>query len=279
MIIDAHQHFWKYNSSDYVWMKEWMHRLKSDHEPQHLKPLIDEVGVTGTVAVQARQMARETDYLLDLAWRYDWILGVVGWFDFSSADLERNVERYAENSQLVGVRELIHDMADPEYATSQTHTNAIRIIGAVHLAYDLLLRPAHIPAATKLVDMFPNQRFIVDHIAKPDISGHQTEPWKTRITELARRPNVYCKLSGMVTEADIESWTAADLYPYVDTCLEAFGPSRLMVGSDWPVCTLAGSYKTTMSVILDYLRTLSPSEQLRVFSETCTEAYMLRDIP
>lgn len=275
MTIDAHQHFWKYNGSDYVWMEDWMSRLKSDHEPRHLKPLMDTVGIDGTVAVQARQMVSETDYLLDLAREHDWILGVVGWFDFSASDLEETIERYAENSQLVGVRELIHDMADPQYAISQTHTNAVRMIGNSHLAYDLLLRPTHIPSAIKLVDMFPNQRFIVDHIAKPDISGYEIEPWKTRITELAQRPNVYCKLSGMTTEADIDSWTSSGLHPYIDVCLEAFGPSRLMVGSDWPVCTLAGSYETTMAVVLDYLHTLSPSEQLRVFSETCTEAYLL----
>lgn len=275
MIIDAHQHFWNYNPTDYVWMEDWMHRLKSDHEPQDLKPLMDAIGVTGTVAVQARQMVRETDYLLHLAQQHDWILGVVGWFDFSASDLDETIQRYAENRKLVGVRELIHDMPDPEYAISDTHTNAIRIIERADLAYDLLLRPAHIPAAIKLVDRFPNQRFIVDHIAKPDISSHEIEPWKTRISALAQRPHVYCKLSGMVTEADMESWTAADLYPYVDTCLEAFGPSRLMVGSDWPVCTLAGSYQTTMSVVIDCLQTLSRTEQQRVFSDTCVEAYRL----
>jgi L-fuconolactonase len=275
MIIDAHQHFWKYNPSDYVWMEDWMHVLKSDHEPQHLRPLIDAVGVSGTVAVQARQMISETDYLLELAGDHEWILGVVGWFDFSAGNLEETVENYAENSRLVGVRELIHDMADPEYAISRTHTNAIRIIGKSDLTYDLLLRPQHIAAAIKLVDLFPDQRFVVDHIAKPNIAANTMEPWKTQISILAERPNVYCKLSGMVTEADPASWTAEDIRPYVDICLESFGPSRLMVGSDWPVCTLAGSYETTMAVVLDYLQKLSPLERDRVFHGTCEEAYRL----
>lgn len=275
MIIDAHQHFWKHNTSDYVWMEDWMHRLKSDHEPHHLKQLINKVDVSGTIAVQARQMIKETDYLLNLAAESKWILGVVGWFDFSAEDLEQTVERYAENSRLVGARELIHDMADPDYAISRTHTNAIRIIGESDLAYDLLLRPQHIPAAIKLVDMFPNQRFIVDHIAKPDISDHEIEPWKTQISLIAERPNVYCKLSGMVTEADPDSWTAEQLRPYVDICLETFGPSRLMVGSDWPVCTLAGSYEETMAVVLDYLQDLSLPERDRILHATCEEAYRL----
>nr|MDA3949628.1 amidohydrolase family protein [Spirochaeta sp.] len=199
MIIDSHQHFWKYNTNDYVWMEDWMTGLKTDHEPEELEPLMSEIGVTGTVAVQARQLVEETDYLLGLTRKHPWILGVVGWLDFAAPDLEEEIARYAQHEKLVGLRELIHDMDDPEYAISSVHRNAIGIIGTYDLAYDLLVRPAHIPAATQLVDSFPNQRFIVDHIAKPDIAGEEIEPWKSLIIELGRRPHVYCKLSGMAT--------------------------------------------------------------------------------
>jgi L-fuconolactonase len=273
-IIDAHQHFWKYNARDYVWMEEWMSVLRQDHEPTHLKPQMDSAGVTGTIAVQARQMEEETEYLLDLADKHPWICGVVGWVDFSAPDLGERINSFTRHEKLVGMRELIHDMLDPEYAVSELHMNGVGLVGRHGLTYDLLLRPMHIPAAIQLVDRFPNQRFVVDHIAKPEIATGVMEPWKTQIAELARRPHVFCKLSGMVTEASVTSWTPEDLSPYIDVCLESFGPRRLMIGSDWPVCTLAGSYSEVMSATLRQVNKLSDDERRWILHDTCFSAYV-----
>ena len=275
MTVDAHQHFWSYNESDYVWMGEGMDILRHDHTPEDLAPLLRDAGVAGTVAVQARQMVQETEYLLALSHQYDWIHGVVGWLDFKSGNLEADLERYSGDDKLKGLRELIHDMPDPEYAVSRQHTEAIRRLGSYNLTYDLLLRPEHIEPATRLVDAFPRQLFVIDHIAKPDIAGGAIEPWRSAITEIAKREHVYCKLSGMVTEANWHSWRYEQMVPYLDICLEAFGPERLMVGSDWPVCTLAGEYGAVMAVVTDYVSSLTRSEQQRVLGQTSVEFYGL----
>lgn len=275
MVVDAHQHFWKYNETDYPWMNERMEKLKADHTPEQLYPLLQEAGVDGTVAVQARQMAAETEYLLDLSHRHGWIVGVVGWFDFSSPDLDSELERYGDDSKLKGARELIHDMPDPEYAVSPDHLRAVGLLAQFGLTYDLLLRPEHIEPATRLVDRYPNQRFVIDHIAKPNIGQGELSPWRERITEIARRPNVYCKLSGMVTEAAWGGWKPGDFEPYMEICLEAFGARRLMMGSDWPVCTLSGSYAEVVGIVKEYTARLSESERSAILGENCARFYGL----
>lgn len=276
MVVDAHQHFWKYNEKDYVWMDDRMEKLKSDHTPEHLSPLLQQAGVDGTVAVQARQMVEETEFLLDLSHRHDWILGVVGWFDFGSEDLEAQVEQYSDDPKLKGARELIHDMPDPEYAVSAQHVRAVGLLARYGLAYDLLLRPEHLEPATRLVDQYPKQRFVIDHIAKPDIAYRELSPWRERMAEIARRPNVCCKLSGMVTEAEWGNWRPGDFEPYIETCLEAYGAERLMMGSDWPVCTLSGSYTEVMAIVQRYVEGLSDSEQANILGESCARFYGLQ---
>lgn len=273
MRIDAHQHFWNYNPTDYVWMSDEMTVLKRDHLPDELSAMLRRIGFDGTVAVQARQMTEETDYLLGLAGAYEWIYAVVGWLDFTSEQLEEELARYAVNPRLAGLRELIHDMPDDDYALSPSHMRGVELLGRHGLTYDLLLRPQHIPAATQLVDRFANQRFVVDHIAKPDIAAGALSPWRERIAALAEREHVYCKLSGMVTEADPAGWSPEDIHPYLDICLEAFGPARLMIGSDWPVCTLAGSYAEVMRVVLEYVTRLTVDEQDAILGRTCAEFY------
>lgn len=277
MVVDAHQHFWRYNDQDYVWMDDRMQILRKDHTPKDLSPLLTAAGVDGTVAVQARQMVAETDFLLHLSDRYDWILGVVGWFDFGSHGLEAEVERYSANPKLVGARELIHDMPDPEYAVTSEHHRAVGLLEQYGLSYDLLLRPEHIEPATRLVDMYPNQRFVIDHIGKPDIAGGALSPWRERMMEIARRQNVYCKLSGMVTEAEWGRWKERDFERYMEICLEAFGAERLMIGSDWPVCTLSGSYQAVMGVVRKYSERLSEAERSAILGETCARFYGLRE--
>ncbi|MFW6293545.1 MAG: amidohydrolase family protein [Spirochaetota bacterium] len=275
MRVDAHQHFWHYNDSDYVWMTGELGRLARHFGPEDLRPLLDAAGIDATIAVQARQMLEENDYLLDIADRHDWVLGVVGWVDFESDDVDAQLDRYAAHPKFRGVRELIHDMPDDEYATSDAHLAGVARLAPRGLSYDLLLRPQHIGPAMRLVDRLPDQPFVVDHIAKPRIAAGELHPWAQEIGELARRANVCCKLSGMVTEADWDSWGPADLRPYIDVCLEAFGPDRLMLGSDWPVCTCAGDYERVVSVVIDYVSNLSPDEQEAILGGTCLRFYGL----
>ena len=278
-IIDAHQHFWRYNEREYDWMSENQGVLKRDHLPDELAGLMAAAGVGGTVAVQARRTLDETSWLLELAAEHEFIRGVVGWVDFTAADLEATLDRLSANPLLKGVRELIHDMPDPEYATSSTHVAGVRAAGRAGLSYDLLLKPPHLEPATRLVDLLPEQRFVVDHIAKPDIANGRAsgrlEPWAGDICELALRPNVYCKLSGLVTEANWEAWRPEDLAPYLDIVLDAFGTRRVMVGSDWPVCTCAADYGTTIDTAREYVMKLSDDEQRRVLAENASEFYRL----
>lgn len=275
MVIDAHQHFWRYNESEYVWMDERMDVLKQDRTPADLYPLLKKAGVDGTVAVQARQMETETTYLLDIAGQHDWVMGVVGWFDFHAPRLEARIEQAASDDKLKGARELVHDMPDTEYAVSAEHVVAVGVLEKYGVSYDLLLKPEHIEPATRLVDRYPNQSFVVDHIAKPNIASGEISTWKERIVEIARRENVFCKLSGMVTEAAWEEWSPTDFYPYVEICLEAFGSHRLMFGSDWPVCTLSGSYVEVVDIVRGYVKTLGEAEQRAILGETCAAFYRL----
>jgi L-fuconolactonase len=274
MRIDAHQHFWHYNATEYGWMSgDGMDALRRDHLPTDLEPLLRSFNFEATIAVQARRTERETDWLLELADAHPFICGVVGWLDFASLQLDASLERYAAHPKLKGVREIIHDMPDVEYATSAVHMSAIAKLARHNLAYDLLLKPPHIPAAIRLVDQFPNQPFVVDHIAKPNIAAGELEPWRTQFRELARRGNVHCKLSGLVTEAAWNQWTPATFEPYLNTALEAFGPSRLMIGSDWPVCTLSGSYAQTMGIVVEFANSLAPSERDAILGHNAARFY------
>lgn len=274
-MIDAHQHFWVYNDREYDWMAEDQEVLKRDHLPGELAGHMEAAGVIGTVAVQARRTLAETRWLLDLAKEHGFIRGVVGWVDFTSPRLEQNLERLSDDPKLVGVRELIHDMPDVDYAVSTVHVAGVRAAQRAGLTYDLLLRPQHLPAAIRLVDLLPQQRFVVDHIAKPDIAAGELEPWASRLRELARRENVWCKLSGLVTEADRHDWHAGGFQAYVDVVLDAFGTGRLMVGSDWPVCTVAAVYGTTIGLARRLLAGLSDDERAAVFVDNCQDFYRL----
>jgi len=275
MKIDSHQHFWNYtdHAEDYVWMSDEFGVLRRDFLPGDLAPLLKEAGFDGTVAVQAREMVVETDFLIELANRTPWILGVVGWLDLCAPDAEALIERYAAHSKLKGLRMLIHDRTDPGFAVSPEHVRGIGWLARHGLAYDLLLKPPHLRPATRLVDQFPNQKFVVDHIAKPEISSGVLSPWREDIRELARRPNVFCKVSAMVTTADWASWTPVQFAPYLDVVLEAFGPSRLMIGSDWPVCTCAASYLRTMQTTMDWAACLSADEQSEFLGGTSARFY------
>lgn len=282
-ILDAHHHLWRYNDHDFDWMSDEQGVLKRDHLPAELADLMPLAGVVGTVAVQARRTLTETEWLLEAAASNPFIRGVVGWFDLNAPHFESDLERLGSDPRLVGARELIHDMPDLDYATSTAHVAGVRAIGRAGLAYDLLLKPQHIKPATALVDLLPEQRFVVDHMAKPTIApatelaadaGH-LRSWAKDLAELALRDNVWCKVSGLVTEA---AWTGQpdeDFQPYFDVVLEAFGASRVMVGSDWPVCNCARDYLGTMALARNLSANLSVYEQHRIFYSNCHEFYGL----
>jgi L-fuconolactonase len=275
LTIDAHHHLWEYNDRDYVWMSGEMTVLRRNFLVPDLQEAVRESGVDGTVAVQARQMTEETEWLLDLAGRNDLIRGVVGWVPLVAPDAGRHLQRFAQNSKLKGVRHVLHDEPDDYYMLREDFNRGISLLRSFGLAYDILIFERHLPQTLEFVDRHPGQVFIVDHIAKPRIKAQVLSPWRERIKELAKRENVYCKVSGMVTEADWKSWTADDLRPYFDIVLSAFGPKRLMFGSDWPVLTLAGSYKTWMDTFRSFIAELSVDEQESVRRSAAIAAYRL----
>lgn len=275
MRIDAHQHFWQYslNSDDFVWMSDELAALKHDFLPADLTPLRNSIGFDGSVAVQAREVEAETDFLLGLAADSPEVLGVVGWVDLCADDVAARLDRWADDKTLKGFRMLIHDRPDPDFADSAAHARGVGLLEARGLAYDLLLRTIHLPAGIRLVDRFPDQRFVVDHIAKPAMDGSDLDAWKRGMTEIAQRPNVMCKLSGLVTETDWESWKVETFEPYLEHVLEAFGTDRLMIGSDWPVCTLAADYMRAMRVVLDWSQALSEAERAALLGGNCARFY------
>ncbi len=279
MRIDSHQHFWTFtgNENDYVWMTGEYAVLGRDFGVDALRPHLKRAGFSGTIAVQAREMRNETDYLLDLAAAHTEIKGVVGWLDLCAADIEHDLEHYVDRANLKGLRMLIHDRPDPDFAMSRAHLNGVSKLANFGLTYDLLLKPPNLPAAIQLVDRLPNQMFVVDHIAKPDIRNHVMEPWRGLIADLALRPNVYCKLSSVVTQADWQAWTDAEITPFLNVALEAFGASRIMVGSDWPVSTCAADYVTTMGLFERWSQRLSKSEQEAFMGGNCAHFYGIKE--
>jgi L-fuconolactonase len=273
MYIDAHQHFWRYNAEEYGWIGSAMDILKHDYLPSDLRPLQRANGIDGTVVVQARQTLEETRWLLSLADAHPFVQGVVGWVDLRSPRLREQLTQFAQHPKLVGVRHVIHDEDDDCFMLREAFVRGISMLSEFGLTYDLLLFPKHLPVACTLVAQFPNQRFVLDHIAKPPIREGALEPWATDIRKLAAFPNVFCKVSGMVTEADWQHWTPETFTPYLDIVFEAFGAERLMIGSDWPVCTLAGSYAQVMQIVTAYLARRTKAEREAVMGKTAATFY------
>jgi L-fuconolactonase len=274
MTIDAHHHLWKYSAAEYGWITPAMPALRHDFLPQDLEPLMHHFGIEGTVAVQARQTLEETTWLLGLAEKHPLIRGVVGWAPLTDgAGVKRSLERFGGNPKLRGVRHVVQDEADPRYILRQDFNEGVSALREFGLRFDILIFERHLPAAIQFVDRHPNQTFILDHVAKPRIKDQILSPWDRNMHELAKRQNVYCKLSGMVTEADLQRWTPEGLERYIDVALAAFGPRRLMYGSDWPVMLLAGDYVRWYGTVTNAIGKLSKAEQDRIMGGTATEAY------
>ncbi len=275
MRIDAHQHFWQYNKAEHIWMTDAMAGLKRDFLPRDLKPLLESAGFDGCIAVQARQSLEETRWLLRLAEENDFVRGVVGWVDLCSPELPAQLEQLAPHPKLVGVRHVVQDEPDDEFMLREDFRRGIAQLADFGLTYDVLIYPRQLPAAIELVAAFPDQPFVLDHIAKPAIAEGTLVPWEAQVRQLAAYPNLCCKLSGMVTEARWDGWTEADFRPYLDVIFAAFGADRLMIGSDWPVCTLAGGYDKAMAIVMNYIQQLPDVEKRRVLGENCMSFYGL----
>lgn len=274
--IDSHNHFWKYDPAQHTWMTDQMGVLKRDYLPDDFKPLLEQAGFDGSVVVQARQSLEETEWLLGLAERYDFLKGVVGWVDLQSPEVRSQLGKYSSSPHLLGVRHVVHDEPDDRFMLRKEFLRGIEQLEDFELSYDLLLFPKHLPVAAELVRKFPQQRFVVDHIAKPSPNRGPISGWKEDIERLASFPKVYCKLSGMVTEASWNAWHAEDFHAYLDHVHEAFGPERLMIGSDWPVCTLAGSYAAVMQIVIDWLERFQVSVRENILGGNCATFYKLR---
>jgi L-fuconolactonase len=273
--IDSHQHFWQYNPAEHVWMTDAMQVLKKDFAPTDLQPLLQEINFDGCIAVQARQSLEETDWLLKLADENDFIKGVVGWVDLCSSDIHQQLSAYRHHKKLVGVRHVVHDEPDDNFMLLPAFQNGIAALKEFNLTYDLLLFPKHLPVAVKLIEKFPEQPFVLDHIAKPFISKKEFSPWKEDLIALAKHPNVYCKLSGMVTEAKWNNWNEDDFKIYLDIVTAAFGTNRIMIGSDWPVCTLSGNYSSTMNIVINYANQFQKQISDAILGGNCIDFYKI----
>jgi L-fuconolactonase len=275
MRLDSHQHFWHYSPAEHTWMTDQMAILKRAFLPQDLQPLLASIHFDGCVAVQARQNLEETRWLLELADQYEFIKGVVGWVDLRSEDLSNQLKKFAHHPKLVGVRHIVHDEPDDNFMLRPDFRRGISQLRDFDLTYDLLLFPQHLKVAVKLVEEFPEQPFVLDHLAKPKIAEQLFSPWQDDLHQLAKFPNVTCKLSAMVTEAKWNQWRPEDFHRYLDITYAAFGWSRLMIGSDWPVCTLAGEYEPVMKIVIDYVQQFPAETQAAIFGENCARFYRI----
>ncbi|MFD2701178.1 amidohydrolase family protein [Paenibacillus shunpengii] len=276
--IDAHQHFIDYATVDYPWIDDRHGALKRPFMPADLKPLLDSMSFNGSIAVQARQSLHETEWLLSLADEFDFVYGVVGWVDLCSPAVSAQLESFGAHPKLKGIRHVIQDEPDDRFMLRDDFLHGLSLLGRYGLTYDLLLFERHLPNASILTQMFPEQKFVLDHLAKPRIMEGQLDSWRSGIQELAKSPNVYCKLSGMVTEADWANWREEDFVPYLDTVFEAFGPDRLMIGSDWPVCTVSRDYRAVMNVVITYINQLPTEIQDRILGGNCARFYNIDEM-
>jgi L-fuconolactonase len=259
--IDAHQHFWRYDPAEYAWIDASMAALRRDFLPPEAQRELAGARFDACVAVQARQTLEETRWLLALADRYPFIAGVVGWIDLQAAAARAQLEEFAGHPKLAGIRHIVQSEPDDRFMLRPAFLAGLALVEEFDLAYDILIYSRHLKVAAELVDRFPRVRFVLDHLGKPDIRAGAIDAWARDLGALASRPNVHAKVSGLVTEADWTRWTPETLRPYLDVAFECFGAERLMIGSDWPVCTVAGDYRRTLGVVVDYLADRPASER------------------
>jgi L-fuconolactonase len=276
MRIDSHQHFWNYDAGRDAWITDEMAPLKRDFLPKQLVTELDTNGIDASIAVQANQSEEETLFLLDLAQHSKRVAGVVGWVDLTSPQVEDRLRFFSRFEKLRGFRHVAQSEPDDRFLTRPDFTRGVSRLREFGFAYDILIYPRQLPAAVELVSQFPEQRFVLDHLAKPNVKEQGRTLWAAHISSMARHSNAYCKLSGLVTEADWRCWTPDDFAFYLDVVFEAFGPERLMFGSDWPVCLLAASYQQVKRVIEDYVGRNAVDEKDKIFGGNAIRFYGLK---
>jgi L-fuconolactonase len=277
-IIDAHHHFWTYTPEEYGWIDDSMAALRRDFLPADLHATLAAAGVDAAISVQARQSLEETAWLLGMAEQHDFLAGVVGWVPLTDPGVEQILEHFTSRPKLKAIRHIVQGEPDGRFLLRDNFNRGIRALTACGLVYDILIYERHLPVAIEFVDRHPRQLFVLDHIAKPRIRDGSLEPWRSNLRELARRENVFCKLSGVATEADFLNLTPDNrdqLRPYMNAALEAFGPRRIMFGSDWPVCLAALPYADWFAMVNDAIGGFSESEREWVLGGTAAQAYAL----
>ena len=273
MLLDAHQHFWRTDAAQYPWIPQGS-ALHRDWLPADLATLQRPLGLGGSIAVQARQSLAESDWLLGLADADPRVRAVVGWVDLRSPRVGEDLARLARHPRFAGVRHVVQDEPDDRFLLGPEFLRGVALLPHFGLRYDLLIYPRQLPAAIEFVARFPQLPIVLDHIAKPDIKAGALSPWREQIRELARAPHLLCKVSGLITEADHATWSADDIRPYLDVIFEAFTPERLMWGSDWPVCLLAGSYERTFHLVKDYAAQFTSAQQAALLGGNCARFYL-----
>ena len=281
MIVDAHHHFWDPARRDYPWMGDELAAIRRRFGPDELRPLVRANKIDRTVVVQTVSSVGETSEFLETAEATDFVAGVVGWVDLTDPDVTETISALRKGfteGLLVGIRHQVHDEADPRWLLREEVVRGVRAVGEADLVYDLLVRARELPAALQLVRQLPEVTFVIDHAGKPRIAaGPRDIEWEQAMAPLADCPNVSCKLSGLVTEARWDSWTPRDLEPYVKRVVDWFGPTRCMVGSDWPVCLLASTYDGVLEAMREAVSDLSPSENEAVFGGNAARVYRLSE--
>jgi len=275
MIIDSHQHFWRFQPLRDAWITEEMGVLRRDYMPADLAPVLESNLVGATVAVQADQSEDETHFLLDLAARHPFIAGVVGWVDLRAPNLPERLQYFSRFEKLRGFRHIVQ-AEDDCFLLRQDFQRGVALLPTFGFTYDILIYARQLPAAVEFAEQFPGQPFVLDHIAKPNLAAREIREWGRHMRALASNPNVMCKLSGMITEADWRHWQAEDFAPYLEIACDAFGPRRLMFGSDWPVCLLAGSYEQVKGLVSDFLRAWPATDREAVFGGNAARFYGLK---
>lgn len=273
--IDAHQHFWKFNPVRDAWITDEMSAIQKDFMPKDIFPLLQQNEFTGTVVVQSDQSEEENMFQLKNAAQYDFIKGLVGWVDLQAGNIEDRLAYYAQFSKMKGLRHVLQGETDRALMLKPAFKNGISLLNKYNFTYDILIFPDQLEYAAELVKEFTNQMFVIDHIAKPDIKNKKIKDWKKDIQNIAEAENVYCKISGMVTEADLKNGKKEDLHPYIDTVVEAFGTNRIMYGSDWPVCLLAAPYGSVLDIVKEYFSSFSKNEQDNFFGKNACTFYNL----
>jgi len=275
MVIDSHQHFWKYEPVKHSWIDDDMSVIRRDFLPSDLAKVYQENSIDGCVAVQADQTQEETDFLIDLASINNFIKGIVGWVDLRAENIENVLEKYSTDKIVKGFRHVVQGEADHNFLLRPNFSRGISLLEKHNFTYDILVFPHQLGSVLEFVKKFPHQKFVIDHIAKPYIKDGYFEGWATMVTAIGKHENVSCKMSGMVTEADFNTWTPEQIHPYMDTALEAFGSKRILFGSDWPVCLVAGNYSKIKKLTTDFISQLSQIEQNSIMGNNAIEFYNL----